>query len=133
MAAASVRHRGTLSKPQSPQMPLSAPQKLLLLDTWQGSGLPARDFAALVHVSHHTLYAWKKRFEELGPAGLMDQPKGSRAGSRLPLRRQHCLYFLPLPHGQGAFRETCFVMEMVPNCSAVAAPPPREAISFAAF
>jgi transposase len=59
-------------------------QRLLLLDTWQRSGLPGRDFAALVGVSRHTLYAWKKRFDATGPAGLMDQPKGGPRGSRLP-------------------------------------------------
>jgi transposase InsO family protein len=56
----------------------------LLLDTWRRSGLPAADFAALVGVSKHTLYAWKKRFETEGPAGLMDQPRGAGRGSRLP-------------------------------------------------
>ena len=55
-------------------------------DSLQRSGLPARDFAALVSVSHHTLYAWKRRFEQLGPAGLMDQPRGAKRGSRLPAR-----------------------------------------------
>jgi transposase InsO family protein len=57
---------------------------LLLLDTWQRSGLPAGDFAALVGLSKFTLYAWKKKFELEGPAGLMDKPKGGPAGSRLP-------------------------------------------------
>jgi transposase len=57
---------------------------LLLLDTWQRSGLPAGDFAALVGLSKFTLYAWKKKFEQEGPAGLMDKPKGGPAGSRLP-------------------------------------------------
>jgi transposase InsO family protein len=93
-----ARRRGRLSKPQPPQMPLSPPQKLLLLDTWQRSGLPARDFAALVHVSHHTLYAWKKRFEQLGPAGLMDQPKGSKAGSRLPELTKRTILMLKTAH-----------------------------------
>ena len=63
---------------------VSPQQRLLILDTWRRSGLPAGDFAELVNVSKHTLYAWKKRFEEQGPAGLMDQPRGARAGSRLP-------------------------------------------------
>jgi transposase InsO family protein len=56
----------------------------VLLDTWQRSGLPAADFAALVGLSKHTLYAWKKKFDQQGPAGLMDQPRGGPAGSRLP-------------------------------------------------
>ena len=47
----------------------SAPQRLLLLDTWQRSGLPARDFADLVGISKHTLYAWKQRFEQRRPGG----------------------------------------------------------------
>ena len=43
------RRRGTLSKPvERPAMPPSPTQKLLLLDTWLRSGLPARDFGALV-------------------------------------------------------------------------------------
>src|SRR6516164_10267585 len=60
------------------------PQRLLLLDTWQRSGLPAGDFAALVGVSKHTLYSWKQKFEEQGPGGLVDRPRGGPTGSRLP-------------------------------------------------
>jgi len=74
-----------LVKPiEDAKAPLSPEQRLLILDTWRRSGLPAGDFATLVNVSKHTLYSWKKRFEEQGPAGLMDQPRGGRAGSRLP-------------------------------------------------
>ena len=50
----------------------SPEQRLLILDTWRRSGLPAADFADLVDVSKHTLYAWKKAFDTQGPAGLMD-------------------------------------------------------------
>src|SRR5438552_10205203 len=42
---------------------LTAEQRLLLLDNWQRSGLPAGDLAGLVGISKHTLYSWKKRFE----------------------------------------------------------------------
>jgi transposase InsO family protein len=35
-------------------------------------------------MSRHTLYAWKKRFDQEGPAGLMDKPRGGPQGSRLP-------------------------------------------------
>ena len=59
-------------------------QRILILDVWRRSGLPAGDFADLVNVSKHTLYAWKKRFDEQGPAGLMDRPKGGPRGMRLP-------------------------------------------------
>jgi transposase InsO family protein len=62
-----------LSKaPQKPHVSLTPEQRLLLLDTWQRSGLPAGDFASLVGVAKYTLYAWKTRFEAQGPAGLMD-------------------------------------------------------------
>src|SRR5579863_3717851 len=43
-------------------------QRLLILDSWQRSGLPAGDFATLVGLSKHTLFGWKKRFKEQGPA-----------------------------------------------------------------
>jgi transposase InsO family protein len=46
--------------------------------------LPAGDFAGLVGLQKHTLYNWKSRFEEHGPAGLMDGPRGGPRGSRLP-------------------------------------------------
>jgi transposase InsO family protein len=73
-----------LVKPSAPVPPLTAQQRLLLLDTWRRSGLPAGDFAALIGMSKHTLYAWKKKFDQQGPAGLMDQPRGGPTGSKLP-------------------------------------------------
>src|SRR5262245_60266913 len=36
---------------------VSPQRRLLLLDTWRRSGLPAGDFAVLVGMSKHTLYA----------------------------------------------------------------------------
>jgi transposase InsO family protein len=63
---------------------LSPQQRLLLLDTWRRSGLPAGDFAAMVGLSKHTLYAWKKSFDRDGPAGLMEKPRGGPKGSKLP-------------------------------------------------
>ena len=73
-----------LVKSEEPPQPAMTPeQRLLILDTWQRSGLPAGDFAVLVGVSKHTLYAWKKKFDELGPAGLMEQPRGGPKGSRM--------------------------------------------------
>jgi transposase InsO family protein len=59
---------------------LTPEQKLLILDTWQRSGLPVTDFAALVGINRVTLHGWKKKFEELGPAGLDDQPRKKQAG-----------------------------------------------------
>jgi transposase InsO family protein len=79
------KHRGRrLVKPEDPTKPLTPEQRLLLLDTWQRSQLPAGDFAALIGISKYSLFAWKKRFDEEGPAGLMDRPKGGPRGSQLP-------------------------------------------------
>src|SRR5262245_24710652 len=82
--ARSRPRRRPLAPPAAKPQPLRPEQRLLLLDTWQRSGLPAADFAALVGVSKFTLFAWKKKFEQEGPAGLMDKPKGTPPGSRLP-------------------------------------------------
>jgi transposase InsO family protein len=78
------RGRRLVAKESGRTTPLTAPQRLLLLDTWRRSGLPAGDFAALVGLSRHTLYAWKKKFDSQGPAGLLEQPRGGPKGSRLP-------------------------------------------------
>lgn len=76
------RGKRTVAEP-APKQTFTPEQRLLILDTWQRSGLPANDFAPLVGVSKHSLYAWKKRFEQQGPAGLDDKPKGSPQGSRI--------------------------------------------------
>src|SRR5262245_49583943 len=79
-----VRGRRYARKPDAPASPLTPEQRLLVLDAWRRSGLPAGDFAPLVGVSRHTLYAWKKKFAAEGPAGLVDGPRGGPQGSRLP-------------------------------------------------
>jgi hypothetical protein len=66
---------------------------LLLLDTWRRSGLPAGDFAPLVGISKHTLYAWKHKFETEGPAGLEEKPRGGPTGSRLPEVTKRAILF----------------------------------------
>jgi transposase InsO family protein len=93
------RAGGALKKPNQPgAAPIGPEQRVLLLDTWQRSGLPAGDFAALVGVSKWTLAAWKKRFEELGPAGLLDQPRGGPKGSRLPEVTKRTILMLKESH-----------------------------------
>ncbi len=73
-------------------------QRLMILDCWQRSGLPAEDFAPLVGVSKHTLYAWKQRFDRQGPAGLLEQPRGASEGSRLPELTQRTILLLKQAH-----------------------------------
>jgi transposase InsO family protein len=64
---------------------LTPEQKLLILDTWQRSGLGGNDFGSIVGLSNQTLYSWKHRFEQLGPAGLVEDAKRKPvAGSKLP-------------------------------------------------
>jgi len=58
-------------------------QRLLLLDTWRRSELPASEFSQLVGIAPQTLTVWRRRFEAEGPAGLMGYRKGQQ-GSRLP-------------------------------------------------
>ena len=67
-----------------PQTQLTPEQRLLILDTWRRSGLSARDFGSMVGVSAPTLYLWRRRFETMGPGGLLDRPRGAPGGSRLP-------------------------------------------------
>jgi transposase len=71
------------SERQSPAS-FTPEQRLLILDVWKRSGLYATVFAPLVGITNSTLYAWKKRFEEFGPAGLMGRTKGAPRGSKLP-------------------------------------------------
>lgn len=77
--------RGRLVRPEDAKgLSFTPEQRLMILDSWRRSGLPAGDFAPLVGLSKHTLYAWKKRFDREGPGGLIDHPRGSVKGSRLP-------------------------------------------------
>src|SRR5262249_2348507 len=80
--ASRARGRRILVKPVAKPEVLTPEQRLLLLDTWKRSGLPAGDFAAMVGVSKHTLYGWKRRCDEEGPGGLVDRPRGGPQGSR---------------------------------------------------
>jgi transposase len=79
-----VRGRRLVRKADAPSRPLTPEQRLLLLDAWRRSELPARDFAPLAGVSRHTLYAWNRKFQQEGHAGLEDRPRGGPPGSRLP-------------------------------------------------
>ena len=52
-----------VKKPAAPKLQVSPEQRLLILDTWRRSGLPAADFSTIVGIPTHTLYSWKRRFE----------------------------------------------------------------------
>ena len=83
-------------------------QRLLILDTWLRSKLPAKDFAGLVGVSQHSLYKWKAAFEAEGPAGLSNAPKRS-GGSRLSDSTKRAILMLKNAHpewGQDRIHQT---------------------------
>ena len=77
---------------------LTPAQRLLVLDSWMKSRLPATEFASLVGVSKHTLYTWKQRFEERGPAGLSDRANAKRGGSRMPEATKRAILMLKEAH-----------------------------------
>ena len=79
------RARRTVAKEASARPRSFTPeQRLMLLDVWQRSELPASDFSELAGVSPHSLYTWKKKFDAEGPAGLVGLKRGRPKGSRLP-------------------------------------------------
>ena len=62
----------------------SGEQRLLILDVWRRSALPAADFAPLVGVSMCSLYKWRKLFEVEGPAALLEPPKRKGRKTAIP-------------------------------------------------
>jgi transposase InsO family protein len=98
--------------------------RLKILDTWMRSGLPAGDFAPLVNVSKHTLYSWKHRFEEDGPAGLMAKPRGSGPGSRLPDITKRAILLMKQMHADWGVDR---ISDMLLRTQALQASPPAVA------
>ncbi len=58
-------------------------ERLLIIDAWTRSGLPANKFAPLVGLHYQTLCKWKKSFEMYGPEGLLDQKRVVAKGTKL--------------------------------------------------
>jgi transposase InsO family protein len=77
---------------------LTPGQRLLILDTWQRSGLTARDFGAMVGLARQTLYSWKKRFERSGPEGLIDDRPVRRPQSTLSEITRRAILMLKESH-----------------------------------
>ena len=84
--------------PGTPRLVVSPAQRLLILDAWLRSSMPAKSFAPIVGVSAHTLYSWKKRFEADGPAGLEDGTRGAPKGIKLPEPTQRAIVMLKSTH-----------------------------------
>ena len=115
------RGRQTVPPEQAGGQPQLTPQqRLLVLDTWMKSGLPAGDYAPLVGVSKHTLYAWKARFEADGPAGLMDQPRGGPTGSRLSDVTKRAVLMMKTQHPEWGVERISALLARGPGLAASA-------------
>jgi transposase len=113
----SPRRGKSLAKPEdNPRLVQFTPeQRLLILDSWKRSGLPAGDFAPLVGLSGHKLYAWKTRFEADGPAGLMDKVRGRQKGSRLPEVTKRAIIMLKEANPDWGVERISAVLERGPS------------------
>lgn len=92
------RDRTAVPHTPEPHSAFTAPQRLLLLDIWQRSGLPAGDFAPLVGLAKHTLYDWRRRFDKFGPNGLADRKRGGPTGSRMNEYTRRAVLMLKRSH-----------------------------------
>lgn len=78
------RGKRLTKEPGSARPTYTGEERLLILDVWKRSALPATDFGDLVQVSASSLYKWDKIFEAEGPEGLMDPPRTRVRASTLP-------------------------------------------------
>ena len=98
---------------------LTPEQKLLILDSWLRSGLPATDFAPIAGVSKQILYAWKRRFGELGPAGLVDRASlRAPGGSKLPVATRRAILMLKKANPDWGCRRISDVLYRGPGLAA---------------
>jgi transposase len=113
-----VRGRRLAPRADFPASPLTPEQRLFALDAWRRSGLPAGDFAPLAGISKHTLYAWKRKFETDGPAGLLDAPRGAPGGSRLPEATRRAILMLKEDNPDGGTERIAAVLLRGPALAA---------------
>jgi transposase InsO family protein len=85
-------------RPRVEGVVLSGEQRLLILDAWERSGLTASEFGRIAGVSGHTLGAWRRRFDEYGPAGLDEKKRGAPKGSRVPEATRRAILMLKAQH-----------------------------------
>src|SRR5438105_351941 len=112
--------RRLVKKQDAKAAPLTPQQRLLLLDTWQRSGLPAGDFAAMVGLSKHTLYAWKKKFDTERPAVLMHHPRTRAGGRQLSDLTRRTILMLKQSHPDWGCQRISDVLWRGPSLSASA-------------
>jgi transposase InsO family protein len=94
----SVYRRTLEPQPEVAGQALSGEQRLLILDAWRRSELTAGEFGKIAGVSSHTLYAWRRRFEAFGPAGLDEKKRGAPTGSRVPEATRRAILMMKEEH-----------------------------------
>jgi len=117
------RRRGSPAKRQDTQADnarIVPAQRIVLLDVWERSGLTAVDYAAMVGVTPHTLYEWRRRFQQYGPAGLMERTRGGRTGSRLPEATQRSILLMKNQHKEWGCER---IHDMLMRCEGYGASP----------
>lgn len=105
-------------RPSRPAFTLE--QRLLILDAWRRSGLLASEFAPLVGIVSHTLRDWARAFEQGGPAGLAQKPRGARVGSRLPEATKRAILLLKQDHPEWGCQRISDVLLRGPGLGACA-------------
>ena len=92
------RGKRLTKEPTTKRQQYSGEQRLLILDVWRRSSLPAADFAPLVGVSMHSLYKWRKVFDQDGPAGLLEAPRRRVRESSIPEVTRRSIIMLKESH-----------------------------------
>jgi transposase InsO family protein len=102
--------------PDTKARALTPVERLNLLDIWQRSGLVAPEFAGLVGLNKHTLYGWKKKFKEEGPAGLEDKPRAG--GSKLSDLTRRTILMIKKEHPEYGCERISFLLLRGPALAA---------------
>jgi transposase InsO family protein len=105
---------------QSDNARIPPAQRIVLLDVWDRSGMRAGEFAQMVGVTPHTLYDWRRRFVQHGPAGLMERRQGGRTGSRLPEATQRSILLMKHQHPEWGCER---IHDMLMRCEGYGASP----------
>ena len=87
----------TSKRPAAQAGDFTGEERLLILDCWMRSKLAATEFSPLVGVVPATLYAWRRRFETSGPAGLLGHKRRVR-GSQLPEPTKRAILMMKEAH-----------------------------------
>ena len=96
--AGKPRRTSKTRKPEKSRLEnFTGEQRLLLLDCWFRSKLPATEFSPLVGLTSATLYGWRRKFEDESPAGLMGHKRGMK-GSQLPEPTKRAILMMKESH-----------------------------------